>query len=64
MLGNFSFGDYFKEQAIRWAWELTTEVFGLPPESLVVSVFREDDDYDPTPRFGLRVDAVFGAPYR
>jgi len=44
MLGNFSFGDYFKEQAIAWAWELSTEVFHLPPERLVVSVFREDDD--------------------
>lgn len=44
MLGNFSFGDYFKEKAIAWAWELSTEVFGLPPERLVVSVFREDDD--------------------
>jgi alanyl-tRNA synthetase len=44
MLGNFSFGDYFKEQAIAWAWELATEVFGLPPESLVVSVFEEDDE--------------------
>jgi alanyl-tRNA synthetase len=44
MLGNFSFGDYFKKEAISWAWELVTEVFGLPPERLVVSVFREDDD--------------------
>ena len=44
MLGNFSFGDYFKEQAIAWAWELATEVFGLPPERLVVSVFEEDDE--------------------
>jgi alanyl-tRNA synthetase len=44
MLGNFSFGDYFKEQAIAWAWELSTQVFKLPPERLVVSVFREDDD--------------------
>jgi alanyl-tRNA synthetase len=44
MLGNFSFGDYFKEQAIRWAWELSTEVFGLAPRNLVVSVFREDDE--------------------
>ncbi len=44
MLGNFSFGDYFKEQAIQWAWELSTGVFGLSPMNLVVSVFREDDE--------------------
>ncbi|MFZ9737980.1 MAG: alanine--tRNA ligase [Prochlorotrichaceae cyanobacterium] len=44
MLGNFSFGDYFKSQAIAWAWELSTEVFKLPAESLVVSVFEEDDE--------------------
>jgi alanyl-tRNA synthetase len=44
MLGNFSFGDYFKEQAIAYAWELSTKVFGLPPERVVVSVFEEDDE--------------------
>lgn len=44
MLGNFSFGDYFKEQAIAWGWELSTQVFRLPPEQLVVSVFEEDDE--------------------
>ena len=44
MLGNFSFADYFKEEAIKWAWELTTEVYGLDPKNLVVSVFREDDE--------------------
>lgn len=44
MLGNFSFGDYFKEQAIAWGWEISTEVFGLPPERLAVSVYYEDDE--------------------
>jgi alanyl-tRNA synthetase len=44
MLGNFSFGDYFKSQAIAWAWELSTQTFGLPPERVVVSVFEEDDE--------------------
>ncbi|MGB3691908.1 MAG: alanine--tRNA ligase [Spirulinaceae cyanobacterium] len=44
MLGNFSFGDYFKEQAIRWAWELSTEVFALPSERLIPSVFSEDEE--------------------
>src|SRR5437762_10671117 len=44
MLGNFSFGDYFKAEAIPWAWELVTKDFGLPTERLFVTVFREDDD--------------------
>lgn len=44
MLGNFSFGDYFKEQAIAWAWELSTEIYKLPPERIVPSVFEEDDE--------------------
>ncbi|MGH0030090.1 MAG: alanine--tRNA ligase [Myxococcota bacterium] len=44
MLGNFSFGDYFKRDAIAYAWELLTDVYGLSPDQLVVSVFREDDE--------------------
>jgi len=44
MLGNFSFGDYFKRDAIAWAWELITQVWGIPPEQLAVTVFREDDE--------------------
>ncbi len=44
MLGNFSFGDYFKAQAIAWGWELSTTVFCLPKERLVVSVFESDDE--------------------
>jgi alanyl-tRNA synthetase len=44
MLGNFSFGDYFKRDAIRFAWEFVTKVLKLPPEHLRVSVFEEDDE--------------------
>jgi alanyl-tRNA synthetase len=44
MLGNFSFGDYFKEEAIRGAWELVTRVWGIPVERLTATVFEEDDE--------------------
>ena len=44
MLGNFSFGDYFKKEAIEWSWEFTTQVLGMPAERLYPSVFRKDDE--------------------
>jgi alanyl-tRNA synthetase len=44
MLGNFSFGDYFKRDAIRFAWELLTKVYGLPPEKLWTTVYIDDDE--------------------
>ena len=47
MLGNFSFGDYFKRDAIRYAWELLTKHYGLPPEKLWTTVYIDDDEaYD------------------
>jgi alanyl-tRNA synthetase len=60
MLGNFSFGDYFKHDAILYAWELLTEVFKLPKEKLYVSVYAEDDEaFDIwTKEVGLAPDRV------
>jgi len=44
MLGNFSFGDYFKEDAIKWAWQFVTEVLKIPQENIWISVYKEDEE--------------------
>ncbi len=44
MLGNFSFGDYFKEEAILWAWEFSVDRLGLPADKIIVSVYQDDDE--------------------
>ncbi|KAJ9522486.1 hypothetical protein QJQ45_008228 [Haematococcus lacustris] len=56
MLGNFSFGDYFKKEAVQYAWELSTRVFGLPADRVWVSVYEEDEE-----AYGLWRDVV-GVP--
>jgi alanyl-tRNA synthetase len=60
MLGNFSFGDYFKEDAIRYAWELLTDLYGLDPERLWATVYETDDEaYDIwTKEIGVPQDRV------
>ncbi|MCC8363573.1 alanine--tRNA ligase [Lysobacter sp. A6] len=71
MLGNFSFGDYFKRDAIAWAWELLTQVWKLPPERLLVTIYHTDDEaFDiwhnvvglPADRI-IRIGDNKGAPY-
>jgi len=60
MLGNWSFGDYFKRESLKWAWELLTEVYKLPKDRLLATVYQEDDEaYDIwTKEIGLPADRV------
>jgi alanyl-tRNA synthetase len=60
MLGNFSFGDYFKKDASAWAWELATNVFGLDDDKLWVTVFETDDEAEEIWRdhVGVRADRI------
>lgn len=61
MLGNFSFGDYFKEEAISWAWEFCVDVLKLPTERLYVSVYENDDEAEKIwhEKIGVPMDHIF-----
>lgn len=61
MLGNFSFGDYFKEEAIEWAWELVTTVYNLPEDRLYASIYLDDNEAFEIwhKKIGLSPDRIF-----
>ena len=61
MLGNWSFGDYFKEEAIEWAWEFCTKVLELPEERLFVTVYQDDDEAEKIwhEKIGLPMEKIF-----
>lgn len=64
MLGNFSFGDYFKNEAIPWAWEYITEVLKIPVEKLWVTIYPEDDEAKKIwmEKAGVRAERILGDP--
>ncbi|MBW2528324.1 MAG: alanine--tRNA ligase [Deltaproteobacteria bacterium] len=62
MLGNFSFGDYFKEEAIRLSWELLTKVYEIPAERMVVTVFEGSDEFAPDDEAAELWTKVAGVP--